>query len=322
MSRISRYQDSVNRFIKTKSCITTLPPDLKAKLDDMTNNCDHVIGILLLTIMKSQENKTKMTVHGYYAASSIELMLFSSLIKDNRQFYEEKYGKKDIDIILSMISGLVNIGLFQNIEAIQSNYSSTNHTKLLKLIHNITKQLNTDIYKLYTEPFFIQGEKIKRTDATKYKFKVAHPEQKIKALHRVSKEEMLKYINDKYGYICCQAITIAWLLGGGDEKSIPALEKTALNFAYMVKCIRDYENLDRDLKYSEDMSRNIIINIGFQNAFEIYMTNKCKFIEGCMIHGIYTNTVKEIIDLLDSKLGVVINNSSPDEYSNYTLATE
>ena len=84
----------------------------------------------------------------------------------------------------------------------------------------------------------------------------------------------------------------------------------------------DFTNIDNDLEYAKNHTKNTIINNGFQNSFEIFIENKQKVIEGCIKQGIYTNTVKEIIDLMENKLDTVIDKSSPDLKSHYTLSNE
>ena len=259
MSRISRYQDSVTRFIKQRSCLSTLEPDLKNKILEMTDECDHVISILLLTVMNSQSHKSSMTINGYYIASGIEMMLYSVLINDNKDYYTKKFGKDHVNEILSRISGMVNICLSHNLELLQGNFTGTNYTKLLKLIHNITRQLNSGIYKLTIDPQIILGDNIIKTDATKYKFNnINIATQQIIKLKRVNSEKINKYVTDKYGFICQQALIVGWLLGGGDEKLLLNIEKLGMYFAYMVKCVQDFTYIERDLEHATSYTHNII----------------------------------------------------------------
>jgi hypothetical protein len=108
-------------------------------------------------------------------------------------------------------------------------------------------------------------------------------------------------------------------LGGGDEKTLDSLDKIGTSFANMIKLADDFMNLEKDIENSETYTKNYIVNFGFQNSFEMFIDNKQKFIEGCIILDIYTNTVKEIVDLIECKVDLIIDKSSPDMVSHYTL---
>jgi len=324
MSRISRYQDSMGRFVKQRSCISGMNPEIKNKMDDIINNCDHVISILLLTVMNSQGKKINMNVHGYHIASGIEIMLYTTMINDNKEYYEKKLGKECVSEIINQMPGMVNLCLSHNIESIQDNYLNSN-AKLLKTIYYTTRLINTNLYKLIKETSFEFESNITKTDAIKYKFEdMVKAINKIKKLKRIKQTSLDNYIQDRYGFICQLALINGWILGGGssDDKNIPHLEKLGTCFGNMVKCVYDFINIENDLEYAKIYTTNTIINNGFQNSFEVFIENKQKFIEGCIKQNIYTNTVKEIIDLLESKLDIAIDKSSPDVKSHYTLTNE
>lgn len=326
MSRISRYQDSMGRFIKQKSCLTQLNPDIKNKIDILVNECDHVVGILLLTVMNSQGKKMNITGHGYHIASGIEMMMYVANIMCNKEYYENKLGKDCVNEIICRMPSIVNICLSNNIESIQGNYNNTSYTKLIKVIHYLTRSINSKMHKLIIEEKFSENdmqENITKTDITKYKFAdVVKAKNKIKKLRRIKKEKLEEYVQDRYGFICQLAFVNGWLLGGGDDKTVPHMEKLGTHFANILKVVQDFANLEIDLEHAKGHTKNIIINNGFQISFEMFIENKQKFIEGCIKQGIYTNTVKEIIDLLEYKLDAVIDKSSPDLKSHYTLSND
>lgn len=325
MSRISRYQDSMGRFIKQRSCLTQLSPDIKSKMDILVNECDHVIGILLLTVMNSQGKKMNMTVHGYHIATGIEVMTYSANIMCNKEYYENKLGKECVNEILCRTTSIANTCLSNNIESIQGNYNATNYNKLIKIIHSLTRLMNSKIHKITIDENFSNdlGDNIIKTDIIKYKFAdIVKAKNKIKKLKQIKKEKLDEYVQDRYGFICQLAFVNGWLLGGGDDKAIPQMEKLGTYFANILKVVQDFTNIDIDLEHAKNHTKNTIINNGFQNSFELFIENKQKFIEGCIKQGIYTNTVKEIIDLMESKLDSVIDKSSPDMKSHYTLSNE
>jgi hypothetical protein len=326
MGRISRYQDSFRRFIKTKSCISKIDTDIQNNIFSMIEGNDNVVGILLLTTLNNQGKKTKMNVlHGYYIASGLELLLCAINIMDNKEEYEKKMGVNVVTDILSRVCSYVNIALLNNIESLQDNYTSANYGKFIKIIYTLVKLLNTKIHKIFIMPTFEYEGNIIKTDAIKYKFNdMDQAKNKIKKLKKIKKEKLDIYIANTYGFVCQLAIINGWILGGGDEKIIPQLEKLGTYFGYILKTVKDFEKIENDLENAKihSHSKNTIINNGFQTSFEMFVDNKQKFIEGCIKYNIYTNTVKEIIDLLEQKMDAVIDKSSPDIKSHFTLSNE
>ena len=82
--------------------------------------------------------------------------------------------------------------------------------------------------------------------------------------------------------------------------------------------ISHFENLDHDISSAKDYSDNYIINYGLNEAYELFLDSKQKFIEESMLHDLYTNTIKEVIDLIELSVDTVIDNTSPDLKSNYS----
>lgn len=320
MSRISRYQESMTKFIKQKSCLNSLNDSIKQKIFTLTDDCDHIVSILFLTVMNSQCQKNGNIINGYHMATSIELMLYNCLLNDNKLYYENKLSKNDVDDVDSNCIGLINVCIVNNNETMQTNYSGTQIDKLTKMSNNVTRQINSNLYKLLKKPTFTFTGNINKTDVVKYKFNDMNvAKKKLCSIKRVNPESLNTYINEKYGFVCQQALLLGWIIGGGDEKQCNNIEKLGLCFGMMLKCVHDFVNIDHDLEYAVDHTKNIVLNNGFQNSFETFVTNKVCFIEGCIKYSIYTNTVKEIIDLLESKLGPVIDNSSPDIFSHMTI---
>jgi hypothetical protein len=95
--------------------------------------------------------------------------------------------------------------------------------------------------------------------------------------------------------------------------------RLASSFAVMIKTIKDFKNLERDISKAKLYTLNTVINEGFQVSFEKFLDHKQKVIEICIKLDIYTNTVKEIVDLLELDMDQVIDKSSPDLVSQYTL---
>lgn len=326
MGRISRYQESFRRFIKTKSCIATIDPNIRNKLFSIIDSGDNVVAILLLTTLNNKGTNTKMNVlHGYHIASGLELLLCAMVIMDNKEEYDKKFGENIVNDILSRVCSYANISLLNNIESLQDNYTSSNYGKLINIIYTLMRLLNSKIHKILMIPAFEYDGLITKTDVIKYKFDdMNKAKNKIKKLKKIKKEKLDVYITDTYGFICQLAIINGWILGGGDEKTIPQLQKLGTQFGFILKTIKDFTNIDNDLDNASIKlySTNTIINNGFQLSFETFINNKLQFVAGCIKYQMYTNTVKEIIDLLEVKLDVVIDKSSPDIRSHFTLSND
>lgn len=315
MSRISRYQESMGRFIKNKSCINDIQDQsIKNNILEIISEFDHTPSILLLTVFNNRSQKNNMTLHGYYIASSIEIMMVITKLVDN----EKKYKKYDnVNKMIAELTGLINICLSQNIESVQTHYAKE---RILKIFHKCIRLINKKVVKLLSNKVFDFDNKIKTTDIIKYHFSdIQKVKSKLVKLQRINKISLGNFISDKYGSVCQLALELGWLLGGGEEKNLINLDKIGTYFSMMIKIADDFINLESDIEEAETYSTNYVVNLGFQNAFETFFDNKQKFIEGCITLDIYTNTVKEIVDIIENQIDKIIDKSSPDMKSHYTL---
>jgi len=113
---------------------------------------------------------------------------------------------------------------------------------------------------------------------------------------------------------------IGWILGGGDDKTLNKIEKIGSQLANLLKISTDFMNIESDLaKLSKiKISTNIIVNYGMQEAFELFVQSKQKFIESALTLDIYTTTLQDIIKIIEEKIDAVIDQTSPDIRSNYS----
>jgi hypothetical protein len=73
--------------------------------------------------------------------------------------------------------------------------------------------------------------------------------------------------------------------------------QNAINYGNMIRIINDLSELEFDI-INHSVS-NYVLSIGAQKSFNIYTENKIKFIEKCLEQKIYSNTVKDLVKLLD-----------------------
>ena len=78
----------------------------------------------------------------------------------------------------------------------------------------------------------------------------------------------------------------------------------------MIKITYDFCNLEEDIAIGSTFTYNSVITLGLQESFEIFQNSKGKFVEGCMMLDIYTNTIKEVIDALENKIDLHIDNTT------------
>lgn len=332
MSRISRYQDSVCKFMKNNQFFL----DDDKEFTKIVESSDHVVSIVFLTIMKSQYEKNGGTHrHGYYMAFCIENLLYCTLISENKKHFINTCNESSINSFINSVPYMINTALITNNEILNDNYVGKNHKEYIKSLLELSKNINNSLMEVL-KPIdlgnFDKNDRITRSDIMSYNFKNKKNLDKIKTLKKIDTILIDQYVKKKYGHIIKLALTSAWMIGNnGDKllknangtsvyKSNDEYEKMSMAFAFMIKAIRDFSMVEEDImNTTTDYSVNYMVNNGFQYTFELFYNNKQKFIEYCIKYNVYTNTVKEILDLLEKKLDQVVNESSPDLYTSKTI---
>lgn len=307
MSRISRYQDSIYKFIKNKSCLSIIDEPSNKNILNYFENHNYGISIVLLTIVNTISKKNKANLHGFYLSVVFELMYLLSRLNDK--------DKINFDLI-NKINILINHSLIQNNETSLGLIKDKN----IKLIYKLQKDINTKILDSLLKDEFELEESIKRTDLFTHKFEEEKSKKnKIKTIKKVKRESLYLYINKKYCDICKYAVNFAWLISGGDEKQISNIERIGYNLGIILKIHNDLINLDEDIAKSEEYSKNMFINFGIQECFELFNDSKQKIIEVCMKYELYTNTMKEILDFFEFKFDRFLEKTEPDLKSASTI---
>jgi hypothetical protein len=304
MSRISRYQESIDKFFKNKGCCD-FSENNKNVLEKMYSEIDHIVSIILLTTLNSQCNKSNIKFHGYYIASGIDILWLIVKINDAKKYYMNIYGDNVIYNFCFEALILVYNCLSQNINSFQDFTNS----KVIKIYQSCMSYINKNVNKcvrsnpVYVENCFIELiPPICKPDLI-CKFINVETHKEYLKLKMLKEDVIDKYINEKYGTLCAIALIMGWIMGTGDEKMIPLLEATGIYFGYIIKIAIDFKNIERDIQNSENnISNNIIINLGFIKSYIKFIENKTKFIENVLTLGIYNTTIKEIIDLMEKEI--------------------
>jgi hypothetical protein len=318
MSRISKYQNSVNRFLKTKSCVSKNDLDNSDFIAQNIDKCDHMCAILLLTILNSHAKKNNLKIHGYSMACGIDILHMLVRLLDNRIYNEETFGKDKLKNICTELSMCVYKSLAQNIETIKYNMKDTS----LKIYIYCSNYLNRKMYDITKFETFISSKKMVKSDVLTIKFTDNDGiKTKLQKMFKLDKDILIKKVETTYGYMCQCALVLGWILGGGDEKMVESLEKLGIHLGNMLKICYDFDNIENDIVNCTKITHNLVVNIGIQDSFRIFMDSKASFLEGCLTFGIYTNTTKEIIDLIESKIDKCIESANIDMKSTYSSFT-
>ncbi len=318
MNRIIKYQESIKKFIKTKSYINNFDSSFVSWIHEEIDKSDYILSIILLTTMNNQNKKNKISLHGYYIASAMEFLFILYKLINNENKYTTLLGNKYNNYINNIIL-CTTISLNQNIESIQSAISKD---KIVTMSNMSVKYLSEKLIKL-TNSNLLQmsydSEYIK-TDISKYHFK--NPEntdivkEKILKVRQIDKKKIIPYISNTICIISEISFVLGWLLGCGNPKNIINIEKLGHHFGILIKLTMDFDNIENDFQITTDTddirTRNYILNYGFQDSFELFMDNKQKFIESALLHDVYTNTMKDIVDIFEGKMDYIIDQTSPD----------
>lgn len=322
MSRILKYRESLQRFIKEKSCFSEdkeiNEENINNYISEVSKENDLIIPILSLTVMNNQNKKHHVSMQGYYVAATIEFILILTDLMEKREDYIKK---NSIDSFIKLQNKLINYAersLHQNLESIKNIFGGSTMLDIVLTALNIHDSSLNTIIKTINNKIITENKNCNEDVINWYLKTDKESIDKFKQLKFVSKESLKNYIQQKYTMLCELAIIYGYILGGGDIKDISQLKKQAKHFSMMYKISKDFETLETDLKNSTFYTLNYILNNGLQDSYEMFLSSKQKFIEEAMIQDTYTNTIKEIMDIMESKVDIVIDQTSPDLKSNYS----
>lgn len=324
MSRISKYQEGILKFLKTKSFIAETSQSTRNILLELIESSDHIPAILCLTILNIQCKKYDLKIHGYYLASGINALMAIAKVCSNREHYDNKYGRTDVDnMIMEVVSSFYRC-ITQNIETLRLSKDGDINPKLAqicieysaKMIPLITKKIDYDSQK-----------KMKKTDILAMKIdKSTYVNYKKK--NQLDKTTLINDMRDRYGSVCKMAMSLGWILGQGDEssfnkikdlsdeKTVAKLERLGELMGKFLKIHDDFKYMERDIKVGR-FSLNYVVNYGIKEAYGELIEAKADFLEGSMILGVETRTSKEIIDMIVKNIDTIVKDVSVDIETEY-----
>jgi len=189
---------------------------------------------------------------------------------------------------------------------------------------------NNNIYDIITTEKIGEHTKMTKSDLLNLKTINENMYKKISNMNKYTQDDIINYIKKTYGNNGKIIFLISWILGGGnlDKKTLSKIEMIGELFGLIYKICMDFDNIINDINNidfkdnPEKTSKNIIINIGIQESFALFMETKSKFYEDSFKLEIYTHTMKEVIDELETKLDKCLDNCKIDMKSIYSSFTK
>lgn len=324
MSRITRYQNDINRFIKSKNLLSETSKSTQKILNELIEQDDHIPAILNLTILNTQCKKNDIKIHGYYLASGIVFLLILANICVNLDYYNNIYGINEIDNLIVETTSLFNSCIVQNVKTLQiSKNGNINPNLILLSIDYASKLLPLITRKIQ----YVSVNKMKKTDLLCMNINEQNYDA-YKKKNLLDKQVLLNDISQRYGTICKLAICLGWIFGQNndvmlnkmsslrDNITIQKLEHIGEQMSYLLKICGDFRTIERDMLYGQ-YSLNFVVNCGIKEAYIELFNAKEIFIEGLIALDIYSETGKEIVDNIFKEVDTIVSDISVDLNTQY-----
>ena len=329
MSRLIRYKDSLNRFIRDRSCLSDA-----LEVDDAVNNnsdahintilynkmqnCDCILPIIMLTIMNNQNKKRHISMQGYYMAACIKLLHVLMDIINSRFNFTAQYGDIYNEIILHTLLHSYK-SLTQNMRTVYNSLSPEHANDIFLRISEIYNE-TISFENLLSTPVLTAGKGTPKDDLVRWYLKndptMAKEFENIKKVDDISFQNFMK---KKLFILCKFTFLVGWVIGCGDKSQHKKIERISEHFASLYMLYIDFNKIDDDImNHNNGISQNYVINNGLQKSYELFLEKKQKFIEETMKMDIFTTTIKEILAHIETQVDQVIENTSPDLKSSYS----
>lgn len=303
MSRIERYQESINKFIRSKDIFTE---DVK----NMLLKKDHLCGIIFATLLNHNAKKTNFKVHGYYIICAIDILHeLIEMLHSNENIPHNKFTE-----LLFTVINLINMNL-ENIKVQQKHEEMLN-----KILNFINSYISNKLFEITKKYNFHTEKKVQKTDIISVKYLDKQIINKYKNLSKIEHNNLIEYVKNTYGNIGDIVFVIGWAIGGGDRKKelLKTLQTIGDRFGLLYKLCKDFEKIEQDINSSSKYSLNFVVNEGVQESFILFMEIKTQLIEECLNLNIYTHTLKEVLDELEKNVDNCLQSSNIDLKSTYS----
>ena len=321
MNRIDKYQESIRKFITTRSCVSNNEDDeFKRLIHHLVTTSDMYGGILLLTAVNAQNKRNRINVHGYDAAAAVEFLSYLIRVKGDLVKHAE-YANLSKDDVACKLYSIVLKSVISSTEVAKRALSDND--KYMRIYSQCMTIVANDV------PDLSNYEKATKTPTVNdniYRFyfnKDPELQKKYTSLQLYNHNSLLNRYMASHCRIFQTAISLGWLITGGAEKEIAAVSKVGTLFGLVYRLGRDFEMVDEDLDDACNgnlKTDNYLINCGLQKAYDDYIVFKQQLITLLMTHDLFSKTIREMMDEIDRKVDTFIENSHPDVKSSYSVS--
>jgi hypothetical protein len=304
MSRISRYQESLSKFIKNKNIESYFSDEFKETIYNKLTDSDHLGGIIVSTLFNHNSKKTNFKGHGYFLAIAVDILMI--ILESNNRLNNQNLN--------------LTIGLYKLINDNISIINTPKQEELNNIIIKTYEYFNQNIYDIITYEKVGPITKMQKSDLLNLKTITEPIYKKISLMNHYNKDDIILYVKKTYGKLGKMLFLISWIIGGGDsdKKTLKQIENIGELFGCLYKICIDFDNILNDINKDVKETKNIIVNIGIQESFAFFMETKSKFYEESFKIDIYTHTMKEVIDELETKIDKCLDNCTIDMKSIYS----
>jgi len=304
MSRISRYQESLSKFIKNKNIESYFSDEFKETIYNKLTDSDHLGGIIVSTLFNHNSKKSNFKGHGYFLAIAVDIMMI--ILESNNRLNNQNLN--------------LTIGLYKLINDNISIINTPKQEELNNIIIKTYEYFNQNIYDIITYEKVGPVSKMQKSDLLNLKTITEPIYKKISSMNHYNKDDIILYVKKTYGKLGKMLFLISWIIGGGDsdKKTLKQIENIGELFGSLYKICIDFDNIINDINKDVKETKNIIVNIGIQESFAFFMETKSKFYEESFKMDIYTHTMKEVIDELETKIDKCLDNCTVDMKSMYS----
>jgi hypothetical protein len=322
MSRLIRYKESLSRFINEKSSILKSLPDdsVIPHMQHKIKDSDYILSILFLTTMNSQNKRNKVLMQGYYIASGIEMLQLLLDLIEHEHDIVEKYNQNIYHKLTNFLIIISQKMVCMNLDSVKRFLSpELTGTVFLNIMSHYNDAISYNT--LFRENLIEVTDGAPHQDLLRWYIKDdTELQNKFSELKQVNRESLTNYINNKIGTLCELAVCLGWMIGCGEDKDLSKVKKISKYFTMFYALSKNFMTIEEDIKNSKNrICLNYVVNFGLQDSYELFMYNKEKFIEETMILDIYTSTVKEIVDYVESRVDQIIDKTEPDLKSNWSV---
>lgn len=311
MSRLYRYRESVNRFIRDKSNILS-DKNHNIIIQNEIKRSDFILPILFLTVLNNQSKKYNLNINGYNMCAYIESLHLVIRIIDKRREYIQKYDEKTYNDAIQYLLINSNKLLYQCIESIQHITTADNIINIIILILSTTNNYINYFITLNTferSNIYINNDVVKWYIKNNNQYEDIIVDDHLK-IYQVNNESFLNYLNNKLGNLCELLVILTQIItmNMNNEKELILIKNASKYFAILYKLSNDFYNLNNDTKNNNEL--NYVINYGIEDSYEFFIDNKQKFIEACVLLNIYSITIKEILNYMEESIDNIIDTAS------------